>query len=89
MQGEFFLLPTTILKNRSAGLLYFAGRCLLAGVFLWSGLTKIYQPTVFAETIGACTEGVRSAFAWTVHELAGLQTAKNYQGGMTAWRQIN
>lgn len=35
-----------------------------------------------------CTGGVRSAFAWTVHELAGLRTAQNYEGGIAAWRKL-
>ncbi|SHJ52666.1 thiosulfate/3-mercaptopyruvate sulfurtransferase [Malonomonas rubra DSM 5091] len=35
-----------------------------------------------------CSGGIRSAYAWTVHELAGLQTAKNYEGGMEAWRKL-
>jgi thiosulfate/3-mercaptopyruvate sulfurtransferase len=34
-----------------------------------------------------CSGGIRSAFAWTVHELAGLQTARNYEGGMEAWQK--
>ena len=34
-----------------------------------------------------CSGGIRSAYAWTVHELAGLQSAKNYEGGMEAWRK--
>jgi len=46
-------LPKAILQNRSAIFLYFCGRCLLAGVFLWSGGSKMYQPTAFAEVIGA------------------------------------
>lgn len=33
-----------------------------------------------------CTGGVRSAYAWFVHELAGLSDAKNYEGGMEAWK---
>lgn len=33
-----------------------------------------------------CSGGVRSAYAWTVHELAGLKRAKNYEGGMEAWK---
>lgn len=33
-----------------------------------------------------CSGGIRSAYAWTVHELAGLKSAKNYEGGMEAWK---
>lgn len=38
------------------------------------------QPVVYY-----CTAGVRSAYAWTVHELAGLPSAVNYAGGIEAW----
>ncbi|SHJ52597.1 Methylamine utilisation protein MauE [Malonomonas rubra DSM 5091] len=41
------------LQNRFAEVFYLLGRCLLAGVFLWSGLSKAYRPTAFAETVGA------------------------------------
>ena len=34
-----------------------------------------------------CLGGVRSAYAWTVHQLAGLPEAKNYKGGWAAWEQ--
>jgi thiosulfate/3-mercaptopyruvate sulfurtransferase len=34
-----------------------------------------------------CTGGVRSAYAWMVHELAGLPTARNYEGGMEDWKR--
>ena len=32
-----------------------------------------------------CSGGVRSAYAWTVHHLAGLPEARNYKGGWAAW----
>lgn len=32
-----------------------------------------------------CTGGVRSAYAWMVHRLAGLGPAINYEGGIEAW----
>lgn len=32
-----------------------------------------------------CLGGVRSAYAWTVHQLAGLPEAKNYKGSWAAW----
>lgn len=35
-----------------------------------------------------CSGGIRSAYAWTVHELAGLRSAINYEGGMEAWRKL-
>lgn len=35
-----------------------------------------------------CSGGIRSAYAWTVHELAGLGQAINYEGGMEAWRKL-
>lgn len=32
-----------------------------------------------------CLGGVRSGYAWTVHQLAGLPEARNYKGGWEAW----
>lgn len=34
-----------------------------------------------------CTGGVRSAYAWTVHQLSGLPEAKNYKGSWAAWEK--
>lgn len=34
-----------------------------------------------------CTGGVRSAYAWMVHQLAGLGPARNYEGGTEAWNK--
>jgi thiosulfate/3-mercaptopyruvate sulfurtransferase len=34
-----------------------------------------------------CLGGVRSAYAWTVHQLAGLPEAKNYKGSWAAWEK--
>lgn len=34
-----------------------------------------------------CHAGVRSAYAWTVHQLAGLPDARNYRGGWEEWRK--
>jgi len=34
-----------------------------------------------------CTGGVRSAYAWLVHQLSGLQPAMNYEEGMVAWEK--
>lgn len=36
-----------------------------------------------------CTGGVRSAYAWLVHLVSGLPTAKNYGGGMTDWKEFS
>lgn len=36
-----------------------------------------------------CTGGIRSAFAWTVHQLSGIEPAINYEGGMAAWTRIS
>ena len=36
-----------------------------------------------------CTGGIRSAYAWLVHQLAGLPPAKNYEGGYEAWRRLS
>jgi thiosulfate/3-mercaptopyruvate sulfurtransferase len=32
-----------------------------------------------------CLGGIRSSYAWTVHQLAGLPEAKNFKGGWAAW----
>jgi thiosulfate/3-mercaptopyruvate sulfurtransferase len=34
-----------------------------------------------------CLAGVRSAYAWMAHQLAGLPDAKNYKGGWAAWEK--
>jgi thiosulfate/3-mercaptopyruvate sulfurtransferase len=34
-----------------------------------------------------CTGGIRSGYAWMVHQLAGLPIAKNYEGGYEAWQR--
>ena len=34
-----------------------------------------------------CTAGVRSGFAWFVHQLSGLPRARNYAGGMESWKK--
>jgi thiosulfate/3-mercaptopyruvate sulfurtransferase len=34
-----------------------------------------------------CLGGVRSAYAWTVHQLAGLPDAKSYKGSWAAWER--
>lgn len=34
-----------------------------------------------------CTGGIRSAYAWLVHQLAGLPDARNYEGGMADWKR--
>jgi thiosulfate/3-mercaptopyruvate sulfurtransferase len=41
---------------------------------------KADRPVVFY-----CTGGVRSAYAWMVHQLTGLAGGINYGGGMEAW----
>lgn len=35
-----------------------------------------------------CTGGIRSAYAWTVHELAGFPMPVNYEGGTEAWKKL-
>ena len=35
-----------------------------------------------------CTGGIRSAYAWLVHQLSGISSAKNYEGGYEAWRRL-
>lgn len=34
-----------------------------------------------------CSGGIRSAYAWMVHELSGLPPARNYEGGMEEWKR--
>ena len=34
-----------------------------------------------------CTGGVRSGYAWMVHTLCGLPSARNYEGGMEDWKR--
>ncbi len=34
-----------------------------------------------------CLGGIRSGYAWLVHELSGLPEARNYEGGMAAWQK--
>jgi thiosulfate/3-mercaptopyruvate sulfurtransferase len=34
-----------------------------------------------------CAGGIRSGYAWMVHQLAGLPAAKNYEGGYEAWQR--
>lgn len=36
-----------------------------------------------------CAGGIRSAYAWLVHELSGLPPARNYEGGMEEWKRVN
>lgn len=38
------------------------------------------KPVVFY-----CTGGIRSGYAWLVHQLSGLPSAMNYEEGMEAW----
>ncbi len=34
-----------------------------------------------------CTGGIRSGYAWMVHELAGLPGSVNYEGGIEEWKR--
>ncbi len=34
-----------------------------------------------------CTGGIRSGYAWMVHQLSGLPAARNYEGGFEAWKR--
>ena len=36
-----------------------------------------------------CRGGIRSGYAWMVHRLSGLPDARNYEGGMEAWRKLS
>lgn len=53
----------------------------LIGLLEESGLDP-KRPVVYY-----CTGGIRSAYAWMVHELAGLSGARSFSGGMEEWRQ--
>lgn len=35
-----------------------------------------------------CTGGIRSGFAWMVHQLAGLPDAVNFEGGIEEWNRM-
>jgi thiosulfate/3-mercaptopyruvate sulfurtransferase len=35
-----------------------------------------------------CAGGIRSAYAWLVHQLSGLPEARNYEGGMEEWKRV-
>jgi thiosulfate/3-mercaptopyruvate sulfurtransferase len=35
-----------------------------------------------------CAGGIRSAYVWTVHTLAGLPAARNYEGGFEEWQRL-
>ncbi|HHL40692.1 MAG TPA: hypothetical protein ENJ37_09320 [Deltaproteobacteria bacterium] len=49
---------------------------------LRSGGVDLSRPVVYY-----CAGGVRSAWAWLVHTLAGLPPARNYEGGYEAWKR--
>ena len=34
-----------------------------------------------------CAGGIRSAYVWFVHQLSGLPSARNYEGGMEEWKR--
>ncbi len=36
-----------------------------------------------------CTGGIRSGYAWLVHQLSGLPAARNYEGGFEAWKKLS
>jgi thiosulfate/3-mercaptopyruvate sulfurtransferase len=36
-----------------------------------------------------CTGGIRSAYAWLVHQLSDLPTARNYEGGFEEWKRLS
>lgn len=39
------------------------------------------------ELVFYCTGGVRSAYAWLIHQLCGSLPASNFEGGTEAWKQ--
>lgn len=36
-----------------------------------------------------CTVGIRSGYAWMVHQLSGLPSSRNYEGGYEAWKRLS
>jgi thiosulfate/3-mercaptopyruvate sulfurtransferase len=44
----------------------------------------VHKPIVYY-----CAGGIRSAYAWMVHQLAGLPPARNYEGGFEAWKKLS
>jgi thiosulfate/3-mercaptopyruvate sulfurtransferase len=40
------------------------------------------------ELIFYCTGGVRSAYAWVIHQLDRPSPARNYEGGTEAWERL-
>jgi thiosulfate/3-mercaptopyruvate sulfurtransferase len=50
---------------------------LLTGKKIAAGTPVIYY----------CSGGIRSGYAWLVHELSGFSSARNYEGGMEAWKR--
>jgi thiosulfate/3-mercaptopyruvate sulfurtransferase len=36
-----------------------------------------------------CTGGIRSGYAWLVHQLSGLPSSINYEGGYEAWKKFH
>ncbi len=55
------------------------GRAALARLLKKHGV-NLNEPVVYY-----CRGGVRSGYAWMVHQLAGLPDARNYEGGMEMW----
>lgn len=35
-----------------------------------------------------CTGGIRSGYAWLIHELSGLGMTQNFEGGIEAWNKL-
>jgi thiosulfate/3-mercaptopyruvate sulfurtransferase len=55
-----------------------------------NGLKKLFQANkvdMSKPIVYYCTGGVRSGFAWTIHQLCGLPQARNYNGGIEAWKR--
>jgi thiosulfate/3-mercaptopyruvate sulfurtransferase len=52
-----------------------------------AGLLKDRGVDVTRPVVYYCLGGIRSSYAWLVHELAGLPHARNYLGGMEAWEK--
>ncbi len=53
-----------------------------------SGLLKEHGVSLEKPVVYFCTGGIRSGYAWMVHELAGLPPALNFEGGVEAWQRF-
>jgi len=53
-----------------------------------TALLRDYGLNSEKQVVYYCTGGIRSGYAWTVHTLAGLPAALNFEGGMAEWEKL-